>query len=342
MPKASDNRFQWPIVGHSNIVSYLQQSLLNGRLAQAYLFVGPSQVGKTTIVENFVNSLVCENLHQGKGLVPCSQCRHCSQIKNKIHPDIFWLKRIENEKNGKLKKNIGIEQIRELQNKLSLHSFLDSYKIAIINEAQTLSSEAANSLLKTLEEPTPKTILILLTTSLASLPQTIVSRCQVLKFLPVSSQEIFDYLISLKIERKKAKILAALAFGRPGLAINYFNEPEDYLTFQDQISQFIGLMKGDISNRFKIVDNLAPGNDVNSIKESLSVWQKIFRDLSLIKIGAENLVSNLNFQTELKSLAAGYSRDGLLKIMAEISTAKRYLDANVNPKLTLENLILSF
>ncbi|MFA6254513.1 MAG: DNA polymerase III subunit delta' [Patescibacteria group bacterium] len=342
MSDSKNNRFQWPIVGHSNIVSYLQQSLLNGRLAQAYLFVGPLQVGKTTIVKSFVNSLVCENLHQGKELVPCGQCQHCRQVTNKIHPDIFWLERIDNEKTGKLKKNIGIEQIRELQNKLSLHSFLDSYKIAVINEAQTLSSEAANSLLKTLEEPTPKTIIILLTTSLASLPQTIVSRCQILKFLPVSSQEIFDYLISLKVERKKAKVLAALAFGRPGLAIDYFNEPENYLTFQDQTKQLITLVKADLTSRFKIVNDLALGNDVNSIKESLSNWQRIFRDLSLIKIGAENLISNLNLQTELKSLAEGYSRDNLLKIMAEITTAKRYLDANVNPKLTLENLILNF
>jgi DNA polymerase-3 subunit delta' len=342
MSKKDDNRFKWPIVGHSSIIRYLQQGLKNSHVSQAYLFVGPEHVGKTIMAENLVNSLVCKNLHQSKGLVPCGQCDCCQQVANKIHPDVFWVQRAVNAKTGKLRKNISIEQVRELQNKLSLHSFLDSYKVAVINEAQTLSQAAANSLLKTLEEPTPKTVIILLTTSLFALPRTIVSRCQILKFLPVSDQEIFEHLLSLKVERKKAKALAALSFGRPGIAINYIIEPDFYTDFQIQVKQFISLMTADINSRFKMIGQSVELSDINSIKETLIIWNKVLRDLILIKYSAENLVSNLKLLPDLKQLAAHYQGEDLVGFLAEVELAKRYLGANVNPKLTLENLVLNF
>ena len=170
MSKKSEDQFKWPIIGHSNIVSYLKKCLATNNASHAYLFVGQSHIGKTTVAESFVNSLICENLHQGNGQVPCGACQCCQQLSNKIHPDVYWLKREINEKTGELRKNISIEQIRELQNKLSLHSFLNSYKVAVINEAEALSQEAANSILKTLEEPTAKTVLIIKSSPWSRIP----------------------------------------------------------------------------------------------------------------------------------------------------------------------------
>jgi len=342
MSDEENNCFEWPIIGHSNIVSYLKKGLASLKVSHAYLFVGPLHIGKTIVAQNFVNSLICENLHKNEGPVPCGQCQYCQQIAKKIHPDVFWLSRETNEKTGKLKKNISIEQIRELQNKLSLHSFLNSYKVAVINETETLSLEAANSLLKTLEEPTPKTVIIMLVTNAATLPQTIISRCQVLNFLPVRTEEIFDHLRSLKIERKKAKVLAELSFGRPGIAINYIEEPEDYINFQSQAKQFVSLMTADMNSRFRMLEELVDLRQVDSAKETLSIWSKILRDLVLIKYSAENLISNLKLLSELKPLARNYSSDDLLDFLTSVSLSRRYLSANVNPKLTLENLILNF
>lgn len=342
MSKSLDNRFQWSIIGHSNIVSYLQNNLANGKVSHAYLFVGPRHLGKTLVAQNFINSLVCENLHQGKGLVPCGQCQCCQQVANRLHPDIFWVEREINEKKGKLKKNISIEQMRELQNKLSLHSFLNSYKVAVINEAESLNQEAANSLLKTLEEPTPKTVIILLATSIYSLPRTIVSRCQIIKFLPVSEKEIFEHLKSLKVERKKAKVLTALAAGLPGKAINYLKEPETYTDFSQQIKQLIFLMQADINDRFKTVGELISGNDADALKDILVSWTKVLRDLILIKNSIPSLISNLNLTSDLTKLAQNYKSDDLLKMVLGINLAKRYLAANVNPRLILENLVLTF
>ncbi|MFA6409961.1 MAG: DNA polymerase III subunit delta' [Candidatus Buchananbacteria bacterium] len=342
MSKVPDNFFKWSIIGHRQIVSYLQNNLKNSQTAHAYLFCGPSHIGKSTVAKEFLASLVCRNLHQKQSSVPCGQCDCCKQINSQIHPDVYWLKREINEKTGKKKKNISIEQVRELQNKLSLHSFLDTYKIAVIADAQTLSQEAANSLLKTLEEPSPKTIIILLATNSAELPATIISRCQLIKFYPVDPKDIFDHLIDLKVERKKAKTLTALSFGRPGVALNYFLAPEKYEAFEEQIQEFVSLIKSGNIERFKMISEIIESHDADELKEILAVWTKVIRDLLLLRIGAQDFISNLNLFSELEQVAKVYQSKDLIENLKKINQAKRYLSANVNPKLALENLVLNF
>lgn len=342
MPNKANKQFNWPIVGHANIVSYLVNSLESGNIGHAYVFYGPSNVGKTTVAKLFANSLVCRNLHESDTLVPCGECDCCRQIAANIHPDVFWLEREIKEKTGKLSKNISIEQVRELQEMLNLHSFLNTHKVALISGASALSSEAANSLLKTLEEPAPKTLLILIADSLSSLPKTIASRCQLIKFRPVATKEIFDSLLGKKIDRKKAKFVATAAMGRPGIALNFVDDPEAYLDFQDQIRNFIALLKGGTNERFKLVGQLAEVNEIDGIKQTIRIWRRIFRDLLLIRSGAKNYVSNLFLLSELESLSANYGIEDLLNLIKETDTASRYLDANVNPRLILENLTLTF
>ncbi len=343
MASVKNSQFKWPVIGHSNIVNYLQKSLYNLNFNHAYLFSGPSNIGKTLVAQYFADSLICDNLGKSSGNIPCFECRPCKQAINKIHPDVFWLKRVNDEKTGKLKKNISIGQIRELQAKLSLHSFMDSHKVAVIMESEKLSQEAANSLLKTLEEPTKKTVIILVTSKINSLPKTILSRCQILNFLPASKKEIFDYLIDQKLERKKAKLISEISGGKPGLAIEYFKDDEIYLEFQDQSKQFIFLLKNNnLGEKFKIIDDIAKANDVNSIKKHLDVWTKVMRDLVLAKYAGQNLVSNSKIYPELSQLSGLYSKQKLLEIIKGVKSVKYYLDANVNPRLALENFILNF
>lgn len=341
MSNEANNGLKWPIIGHSNIVSYLQNSLTGNSLAHAYLFVGPDHVGKTTVAKLLVNSLVCDNFALQKNNLPCGQCRGCRQVATGIHPDIYWVKRELNEKTEKFKKNISIEQIRGLQSKLGLRSFLDSYKVAIVADAQTLSLEAANSLLKGLEEPAPKTVIVLLSNSVASLPKTIVSRCQMIKFRPVADKEIVDHLVNLKIERKKSRTLAALAFGLPGLALNYVENKDDYFKLQDSIKTFLGLIDQDIAAKFKTVDEVL-NNDTDETKEILLIWRKILRDALLIKMDVSSLVSNISLSTEIKRLATKLSTNEIRLMIKEIDQTKKYLDSNVGVRLTLENLVLKF
>lgn len=341
MSKGENNRFKWPIIGHYNQISFLQNNLQNDSISHAYLFVGPENIGKTAVANFLVNSLICRHLNNQKiSLVPCGECECCKQLNNKIHPDVYWLER-EMGENGKLNKNIGVDQIRNLLDKLSLRSFLNSYKVGVIDQAQSLNSASANSLLKTLEEPSPKTVIILLANSLAGLPPTIASRCQVIRFSPVSNRVIEDYLVNIGADRKKAKKLAALSFGRPGLAIKYFSDPDFYEDNKNQIRQFIDLVKTDMNSRFKIVSHLVDSNDLDGVKSELTLWQKILRDVMLINF-SESLVAHQGFLTDFKELSQRYSIQEVTQYISEINHAKHYLDANANPRLVLENLAINF
>src|SRR3989338_1747124 len=339
---AKNTGLNWPIVGHQNIISYLEHCLLSGQLAHAYLFVGPSQIGKTKVADFFSQALICQNFSEKKKPLPCGLCPYCRQAQNHLHPDIFRVERELNDDSEKFKKNISIEQVRELQNKLNLRSFLDSFKIAIINQAQALSQEAANSLLKTLEEPAPKTILIILATHQHLLLQTIVSRCQVLKFLPVKNSDLVDYLIGQRIDRKKAKNLAALAFGRPGVAIDYLSDQSAYEELTSEIKQFISILQSDVISRFKIINELVVARDIDGLKKILFIWSKVIRDLLLIKNSLPNLISHAFIGGELTRVAEIFSPKTLMEIIKQLNLTRRYLDANLNPRLTFENLVLTF
>ncbi|MFA6321876.1 MAG: DNA polymerase III subunit delta' [Candidatus Buchananbacteria bacterium] len=339
MSKDEKSRFRWPVIGHSNIISFLQQELQKGQIAHAYLFVGPDNIGKTAVANFLANSLVCRHLNNQEEFVPCGRCECCQQINNQIHPDVYWLRRQTGD-SGKLNKNISVDQTRELMEKLSLCSFLNTYKVAIIESAQTLNNASANSLLKTLEEPAPQTVLILLANNISDLPSTIASRCQVIKFLPVSQPVIENHLIELGCERKKAKKISALSFGRPGLAIKYFLEPEVYEELKEKNKILISLMRGSLDEKFKIMNEVAD-SDLDNIKIELSLWKRFLRDLALVGC-LEGLVSNQSFLSELKDLSQLYQPKKIISLIFEIDNARRFLDANANPKLTLENLALNF
>ncbi len=329
--------FNWQFIGNQSAVAYLQSNLANNRLAHGYLFCGPEQVGKKRLADIFINSLLCE----AKGQVrPCNACRHCQQRAKGIHPDVFWVKREPD------RKDIWIEQIQELRNKLGLTSFLDSYKIAVVEDADRLNPTSANALLKTLEEPPAKTILIFLTSKINLLPATIISRCQVLRLRPAPTSVIADYLIELGAERQLASVIANLALGRPGLALDLFQDEELLTFYQERVNQFLAVSQQDISRRFK--EALALAKEKESFSENvtgliavLNIWQSVWRDLILIKAQSVNLIKNVFVQQKLMELAGRYSLRQLKDLILQAKETQRYLKQNINPQLALENLMLN-
>ena len=333
-------QFKWPLIGHAKIINFLQKNLNAGRIAQAYLFVGPENIGKSSVAEYLMGSLVCRHLKEKNEVVPCNKCECCRQLINKIHPDIHWIS-LETSDSGKLKKNISIEQIRNLQEKLNFHSFLDGYKAGVIDQAHTLSQEAANSLLKTLEEPAPNTVIILLTQNLAALPSTIASRCQVINFLPVPTKDIIDGLIGLGCEKKKAIRFSAISFGRPGLAVKYFLEPDFYEEYKEKVANVFDIFAGDINLRLKMAGKIAETGDVGAIKEEISLWKNILRDAA-ISIFIENQIANQPFLREVRELGKKLGQKKIIALIKEIDQTKYFLDSNANSRLALENLVLNF
>ncbi len=204
----------WQVVGQAKAVNLLQRSLENGRLAHAYLFVGPRHVGKMTLALNLAQALNCQEEER-----PCGSCRSCSRIALGHHPDVQVLGR--NHSADAPKKEIGIDQMREIQHAASLRPYEGSYRVFIIDGAEHLSEEAANSLLKTLEEPAADVVFLLLTTDEGLLPSTIVSRCQKIELPPIPTKTIEQALIEhWGATEERARGLARMCHGGLGWAIS--------------------------------------------------------------------------------------------------------------------------
>lgn len=335
-----DNRLNWPIIGHKNVVNFLQKSIASQKLAHAYFFGGLPHLGKNLVIENFIRALICESK------IGCGRCDQCRQVKKGQHPDVFYLNKDHSMKD---RKNIPVEEIRELQNKLSNRSFLNSYKIAVIYRAQELSPSAANSLLKTLEEPTDRTILILHADSWENIPETVISRCQIIKFFAVKKKDIHDHLLALGTPRHEAESLAALSHGLPGVAINYLAQAKKYVGYQAEVTGFIDLLAADLTNRWLLLDKLLPSkNDsvgkIARIEAAIDVWLSVLRDLLLLKSRGfvYDGLSNVWSVDRLSRVADGLTVDKIMALIKKISLGKKYINQNINPNLFLENVILNF
>jgi len=337
--------FKWDIIGHQQIIHFLQRSISNNKIAHAYLFSGAESVGKARVAEYFSASLLC----RGRELIPCKKCIFCQQVFKKIHPDLIWIKK------EKDKKNISIEQIRNLRKKLTRHSFLNSYKIAIIEQAEILTKEAYNALLKTLEEPTKKTIIILITTNFKNLPATIISRCQLIKFLFVNKQEIYNYFLKeldlsakkAKISASKAEILACLCQGKPGKGIKFIEDEKLFKEYEIKAKSLFDIIKKNrLKDKFDYLDKIIePKMNFLQSRENfqnlLSIWSLILRDCLLIKSSNSKFIVNDFMEQELNELAEDYSLTKIKEFLQKIIQTKSYLYYNINPRLAVENLILN-
>ncbi len=218
--------FNWPIIGHTAAVQFLQTALVNCALHHAYLLCGPQGVGKTTLAHFFVRSLLCQarpsfarqnlggQVDPQRGVSPCSSCSACRMLEKHIHPDVMWVQRRE-------ERVIPIASVRSLIERLGTTSFLHTYKVAIIEEAEYLTLEAANALLKVLEEPPRNTIFILTAPATTLLPATVVSRLQVLPLRLQGASVIERALQDGGMSHDEARSIAHMSYGRPGRAQHF-------------------------------------------------------------------------------------------------------------------------
>lgn len=334
--KEIPNQDNWGILGHEKIVQFLRISLKSSKMAHAYLFCGQKGLGKNTVAEKFAQSLACES--QTK---PCGECYSCRQYLKNSHPDIFRIVKAED------KKNISVEDVRDIQKLLSQKSFLNSYKVLIIDGAEDLSESASNSLLKTLEEPSSKTVIILVASQKDALLKTITSRCQVINFLPVAKKEIFKHLEKAGISRQQSQIMVNLANGIPAVIYNYLNNSSGLTDYQKQIEFLIALSSQDVYKKFefsaKALDKDSSFSRRSSdLEKIIDRYYAIVRDLVLIKSNQSNLIANLFAQEKLEKLSVRYSIFNLIQICRSLKKAKELINANVSPSLNLENILLNF
>lgn len=291
----------WNIAGHKNQIQFLSNSVKTGKLAHAYLFAGPAHIGKHTVALKFVQNLLCENNSS------CNSCNQCKAFIALGNADYMSMDEPE---------GIKIEQVRDLIYKLSLKPYLAKYKVAVIDDAENMTIEASNALLKSLEEPKSNTILILISSSPDKLPRTILSRVQKISFAPVPESEYLDLLVE-KINPNQRDLIAAYAAGRPGLAIRISSDlefAEKLGSFQTSFETFNG---GKLGQRLKLALDIAESETLD-IKQTLEYWTGKLRHRLLA-------------QTD-RSTAS---------VITCIERSQRLLGQNVNAKLLLFDLMLS-
>jgi DNA polymerase-3 subunit delta' len=322
----------WQVIGQDKILSLLAYSLKTNAVAHAYLIVGPRHVGKGTLAFNLAQALNCDGPE-----LPCGQCRSCQRILEGKHADVTPI-------GLDSKTEIGIDDIRGLQRIANLPPYEGKYKVFIINDAEYLSTEAANSLLKILEEPPQSVVWLLLVAEEEHLLPTIISRCQRLELKPVPSEQVQEVLVSsYNVETSRAKLLAQLCRGRLGWALSALTN-EDILEQRSQrIDKLVSLLNASLSQRFAYAQELASqfGQNRRTGAEIMEDWLDWWRDLMLIKGGCQETIVNVDYQTVLEEHARGLSLSEIQGVLTSLCSLQEGISKNVNPRLALEWLMLN-
>lgn len=330
----------YQVIGQPKPVEILRHSLETGRLAHSYLFVGPPHIGKKTLALGLAQALNCE---EPEG--PCGRCGSCIRIAAGKHADVQVIGRLGEAAQGDAgaRKEIGIKQIRELQQAAMLQPYEGRARVFIIDSAEHLNEESANCLLKTLEEPPPQVFIILLTLNDGMLLPTIVSRCQRVELVPASPQVIEDALVQKwEVAPARARTLSRLCRGCIGWAILATLDERVLEERSEKLAQLRGLATSDITQRFDLANRLAVGLSKrrDSVEETLSLWLEWWRDLLLVKAGCSQYITNVDEEAFLQQQAEEYELADVRDCIEAIRAAQRQLEQNANPRLVLEVLML--
>jgi DNA polymerase-3 subunit delta' len=327
----------WQVIGQERAVSLLRQSLNAGTLAHAYLLVGPPHVGKMTLAILLAQALNCEADEK-----PCGECSSCKKIKAGTHVDVLVIGIAQNEEEVEAKL-IGIDQIKDVQHAASLPPFEGRHKVFIIDGAELLSTDAANCLLKTLEEPEAKVTFILLTTNDRLVLPTVVSRCQRLELPPLSIEEASRELeVKQGVGPERARLLAGLSHGCPGWAAAAVENEGILRQRNEELDRIINVIRTDYEDRFDYAGRLAAGFAQNrgSVQETLDRWLDYWRDMLLIKLGCPDAIVNIDRRNEIIEMAGRYQLVEIKNFIESIGRTAERLRQNANARLALEVLML--
>jgi len=329
----------WQVVGHNKAVSLLQRSLERGTLAHAYLFVGLPHAGKMTLALTLAQALNC-----GAAEPPCGECDSCRKIASAKHADVQIIG-LGSPNSGwdKNRAEIGIDRIREMQSSASLPPFEGRYKAFIIDGAEHLSLEAANCLLKTLEEPVGKVVFVLLAASDTLLPATVVSRCQRLELSPLSAKEVEAALSRRGIEPQKAKLLTRLCRGCLGWAILSSSDDTPLQQRAERLEELQEILGADYEVRFVHALRMSSQFSQNreAVYDILNTWLDWWRDLLLIKTGCKDAIINIDFEATLAEQARDLSLAEIREVIERLQATGEQLKQNVSPQLALGALMLN-
>lgn len=336
------------LIGNNNIKAILTRLAIDGRVPHSLLFAGKEGVGKKEFALEAARSLVCKSA-TGNG--PCGKCNSCKRVGKFIFP-----KADDKDEHKKVifsehpdvgivvpyGRNILVDAVRDLEREANFRPFEAGARVFIVDDAEKMNDAASNALLKTLEEPPPTTYIFLITSQVDSLLATTRSRCQVLRFAPVSAQVIENHLTSKRnLGREDALLCARLANGGVGRALSI-----DLNAFRSQREAMLSVLRAIIVDHngpatLRISERMNDAANKDRFEETLDIMQTLVHDVWLVRLGSsgEKLV-NCDIESDLATLANGIEAPRLADWLREIETMREGLAVNINRKIATDALFM--
>ena len=308
----------------------LKNSITKNRLAHAYLIQGLRGSGKSEIAMLLTQTLFCP---ERNGIEPCGVCNVCKRVSSKNHPDVHWI-----EKDGQSIRN---EQIDYLRKEFSYSSLESTRKIYIIEDAQTLTNQAANRLLKFLEEPLIETTAILLTDNIQAIIPTIRSRCQIIDLKPLNTDKLQREMMNANLSEQQSRLMSAITYNIDE-AIELY-EDEKYQKIIELSKNMIKTIVSNYENRFIYLHQnwLQEITDRQDTEYGLDLLLLGFKDITYMQIGKEESLALFNSTDQILNDARyHFTKKRLLQIMKALLETKQKLKQNVNPTLLMEQFVL--
>jgi len=351
----------WTTFGHPGATRLLSRSSETGRLAHAYLITGPDKVGKRTLaidIACMVNSEAVIDMFGAADSIDLATSHQAERIRKGIHSDVRIIDvntELEKdskgsgsggdgeESSGRGRQNISINHIREMIRDSATKPFEGLSKVFIIDDAQRMTIEAANTLLKTLEEPADDTFIILTSPTDEALPETVVSRCQRIDLRPVDPEVIESELIErFEAEESQARSLSRLARGCPGWAIDALKDSTIVDGHNQAVLRFAEIVTGNIEERFRYARQTGGQfwRDRDAVLAEMQRWLEWWRDVAMMRHKLDDHVTNTEWAELLSEIASQLKKSQISAAVTSIQDATIALEANAVPQLTLEVLML--
>jgi DNA polymerase-3 subunit delta' len=315
------------IIGHKDHVAMLRHMESSNRMPHAILFAGPNGIGKSMVAKVLGAALLCSSREER----PCGICHSCQQMSYGSHPDFGLI-----APDGA---NIKIEQIRTLQQEVSMAPYISRRRVCIIDGAELMTTQAANSLLKVLEDPPGESVFILIASNRQMLLSTIISRCMVISFQPLADDVLAQALMAKGHLSEPSEVAARLSGGRLGIALTML-EPEGFALR----NQALEIMEIVVEAKMEIIwhtATLLEKMERNEILQIIIYITYILRDILLLVTGqGRQLLFNIDIAEELGELADKWNEKQLVKAIRAVEAARRALHANANTRLTSEALLI--
>ena len=320
----------WNLVGHEWAVDMLRHHLTGDGLRHAYLFAGPPGLGRRTLALRFAQALNCQTpLDAG---IPCGQCRDCKQIEAMQHADLTVVQ--ADSDGGTLK----VDQIREARRMLTFKPYQSKYRVAIFLHFQEANDNAANALLKTLEEAPSYAVLILTADNPEQLLPTIVSRCEVLRLRPLPIEDVRRDLENSGLETDQANLIAHISGGRPGYARQLLESESLLEKREDRLNDLQDLIAASRVEKFAYADRLA--RDKDSMRQAILIWLSYWRDVMLRTAQAETPLVNMDRNVEIEDLAGRLDLSAARGVVSGLEDVLEKMERNVNSRLLAEVMLL--